>query len=397
MKNNKGKNLPSGPSYIGGDSPTTDAGPPGGVQFSTSPGFAAWLAMQGASLAVTSYQSSVLYFIGLNAQGSLHIHGTPLVKPMGIYSDTVGMLHVASGPRVLRFANILREGQRANGSFDTCFLPRLSWHLGALDTHDLIVGADGEPVVVATRYNCLAAPDPVHSFREVWRPPFISRLVAEDRCHLNGLTGRNGVPTHVTAISRSDTVDGWRDRRATGGLVVSVADNEVVTTGLSMPHSPRLDGDSLFLATSGTGEVGRISLSASSDCRFEPIAFCPGFVRGIAITRDALCVGLSKPRYNRFAGLALDDALRQSDSEPWCGLQVICRQTGRCLEWFRIDGAITELYDVALLPGTRSPMAVAPASEEAASLVTHASDLASIRGVPAAQSIEKSPEEKVAP
>ena len=53
-----------------------------------------------------------------------------------------------------------------------------------------------------------------HSFVELWRPPFISALVDEDRCHLNGLAMEEGRPRYVSAVSRSDTVDGWRDRRA---------------------------------------------------------------------------------------------------------------------------------------------------------------------------------------
>ncbi|SFG67473.1 protein of unknown function [Palleronia marisminoris] len=33
----------------------------------------------------------------------------------------------------------------------------------------------------------------------------------------------DGTPRYVTAVSRSDTIDGWPDRRASGGVVVDVA------------------------------------------------------------------------------------------------------------------------------------------------------------------------------
>ncbi|GEM_PF-5901273 len=44
-----------------------------------------------------------------------------------------------------------------------------------------------------------------------FQPPFISRLAAEDRCHLNGLAIVNGRAKYVTAVSQSDVAEGWRD------------------------------------------------------------------------------------------------------------------------------------------------------------------------------------------
>jgi len=40
---------------------------------------------------------------------------------------------------------------------------------------------------VNTRFSCLCTLDGVHSFVPRWRPPFVSALAPEDRCHLNGL------------------------------------------------------------------------------------------------------------------------------------------------------------------------------------------------------------------
>ena len=36
------------------------------------------------------------------------------------------------------------------------------------------------------------------------------------------LAMRDGEPAYVTAVSRSDTIDGWRDRRADGGVAIDV-------------------------------------------------------------------------------------------------------------------------------------------------------------------------------
>jgi uncharacterized protein (TIGR03032 family) len=101
------------------------------------------------------------------------------------------------------------------------------------------------------------------------------------------------------------------------------------------------------------------------------VAFCPGFVRGLGFHGKFALVGLSKPRYERFEGLALNKKLAEADSEPWCGVQVIDLDSGTCVHWFRIDGPVGELYDVAVVPGVRRPMSLSFASNEVLGLITH--------------------------
>jgi uncharacterized protein (TIGR03032 family) len=184
----------------------------------------------------------------------------------------------------------------------------------------------------------------------------LSALVPEDRCHLNGLALRDGRAAFVTVVSRSDVADGWRDQRRDGGCVLDVASGEAVCSGLSMPHSPRWYRDQLWVLNSGTGEFGRVDLARG---RFEPVAFCPGYLRGLAFRGDYAVVTLSKPRHASFHGLALDERLTQRGAEPQCGLQMINLTTGAVEHWLRLDGTlVTELYDSAVLPGVRQPMAV---------------------------------------
>jgi uncharacterized protein (TIGR03032 family) len=179
---------------------------------------------------------------------------------------------------------------------------------------------------------------------------------------------RDGRPAYVTSVSRSDAADGWRDRRADSGTVVDVQSNQVVLTGLSMPHSPRLHRGELWLLDSGSGYFGRVDLGAGE---FEPIAFCPGYLRGLACVGDFAVVGSSKPRENRtFTGLALDDALREKDVEPRCGLFVIDLRTGDVVHWVRIEGVVEELYDVIVLPGVRRPSALGLKTDEIRRVLT---------------------------
>ncbi|WP_246534481.1 TIGR03032 family protein [Aliiroseovarius lamellibrachiae] len=356
------------------DANTTSTKPDDQVSFSVSPGLERRLLTLGASLCVTSYQSGALYLIGSKHSGGINIHQTGIQKPMGLAVRGDGGFDLTSLDQILRFANGLQPEERANEIFDGCFVPRTVHVTGQLDAHDVGTLEDNTPIFVNTRFNCLAVPDMVHSFKPVWRPSFISRIVDEDRCHLNGLAMRDNKPAFVTAVSASDTIDGWRDRRGDGGIVIDVESNKIVCSGLSMPHSPRWHDGKLWLLNSGRGELGYVDFedkaAPEGEGVFVPVVFCPGFVRGLSFRGGYAFVGLSKPRYQRFEGLELDQRLKDADSEPWCGVQIIDLSTRSCVDWFRIDGAVGEIYDVATVPNLRCPMALAPGTTELRDLLT---------------------------
>lgn len=354
--------------------PTQDppkAAAPEDIKYSSSGGLAGRLANLNISIAVTSYQSGLLYFIGRNRKNGINIHQAAMPKPMGLSVDDHGGLTMTAGYQIMRFENTLQTGQMINNTFDACYVPRMVHVTGALDAHDVGLDGDGQPVFVNTRFNCLARPSARHSFEMIWKPSFISDLVDEDRCHLNGLAMQDGKPKYVTAVSRSNTIDGWRDRRGDGGIVIDVETNKIVCEGLSMPHSPRMHNGKLWLLNAGTGELGVVEFNKAGKGKFKPKAFCPGFLRGLRFHGDLAFIGLSKPRYERFEGLELDQRLKDADSEPWCGVQIIDLNKGTCVDWFRIDGRISELYDIEIIPNAVCPMAVPPMSEEAAMLITY--------------------------
>ena len=346
--------------------------------YSVSGGLARRLAKLNISLAVSSYQSNLLYLIGRNKKNGINVHQTAMPRPMGLCTggssgDTDGGtgLTMTAGYQVVRFQNTLQPGQEVNQTFDACYVPRTIHMTGNLDAHDVGLDDQDNPVFVNTRFNCLAAPSAKYSFEMTWKPPFISALIDEDRCHLNGMAMEGGKPRYVTAVSRSDTIDGWRDRRNGGGIIIDVQTGEIICEGLSMPHSPRLHNGQLWVLNSGTGELGTVALEGADKGQFQPVVFCPGFLRGLSFYGNLAIVGLSKPRYKRFEGLPLDQKLQDADSEPWCGVQIIDLSTGTCVDWFRIDGKIGELYDVEVITGVACPMAIAPTSDEIAGLITY--------------------------
>ncbi|MBI5757154.1 MAG: TIGR03032 family protein [Planctomycetales bacterium] len=338
---------------------TSTAGQPAFELFASRQ-FTAWLAEQRVSLGFTTYQSGKLFLLGLQPDSRLSIFERTFNRCLGLWSDGQ-TLWMSSLYQLWRFENVLEAGQFANG-YDRLFVPKVGYVTGDLDIHDVAVDANGRVVFVNTLFGCLATTSERHSFAPLWQPPFLSKLAAEDRCHLNGLAMENGHPRYVTAVSQSDVADGWRDRRRDGGCVIDVTTNEIIVKSLSMPHSPRVYRDRLWLLDSGTGFFGSVDRQAG---RFEPLAFCPGYLRGLSFVGDYAVIGSSLQRENRtFQGLALDDNLTSRQAEPRCGLFVVDLRSGDVVHWLRIEGVVRELYDVIVLPQTRRPMSLGFKTDE---------------------------------
>ncbi|MDX2307343.1 MAG: TIGR03032 family protein [Hyphomicrobium sp.] len=335
----------------------------------TSRGFTSWMARSGGSLAFTTYQAGKVFFLGLKPDGSQWVHERTFARSMGMaVSPDARTLLMATHYQLYRFENVLPDGQRAADRSDAVYVPRLSWITGDLDIHDVAFDTTGRPIFVNTLFGCIAAASDGASFRPLWKPSFLSKLAAEDRCHLNGMAVENGVPRYATAVSQSDVADGWRDKRTNGGIVMEVPSGAIVADGLSMPHSPRLHNGVLWVLNSGTGELGWIDTAAR---RFVPFAFVPGYARGLAFANNCAIVGLSLPRDNRtFQGLPLDAALQSKGTEPRCGLVMIDLSTGDTVGWVRLEGVVRELYDVAFLPGIRQPSAIGFKTDEITRLVS---------------------------
>ncbi len=189
-----------------------------------------------------------------------------------------------------------------------------------------------------------------------WQPPFISGWAAGDRCHLNGLAlAEDGnAPAYVTALGETDTENGWREGKATGGCLIHVPSGEVVLRGLSMPHSPRLYLGKLYLLDSGRGALVRIDPLTAEQ---HTIAVLPGFTRGLDCFAGHAFVGLSQIRETAvFGGLPLQD----SQPDLLCGLAIVELTTGaiRDLLWFH--SVLGEVFAVCVLPGWRNPVLVGP-------------------------------------
>jgi uncharacterized protein (TIGR03032 family) len=352
--------------------PQPAAPAPGDSRISVSRGLAGWLERTRCSLAFTSYQTGQLFLVGRLPEGKISFHQQNYVRAMGVHA-TPQRVYLGALFQIWRLENVLAPHERANEHFDRLYVPRNAQTTGDIDVHELAVDRAGRVVFVNTKYSCLATLSVTRGFRPIWKPPFISRLAAEDRCHLNGLAMKDGVPAYVTAVSRSDVLNGWRDRRHEGGVLVEVATDRIVTDQLSMPHSPRIAEDGIWLLDSGRGMLARVDPATGAK---EDVAFCPGFLRGLSLHGGYAIVTVSKPRDGAFSGLALQDELARRDGDPWCGVCIVDRRSGDIVEWIRFGGEIKELFDVSVIPDVQCPMALGAASPDIQSMITFEAEFA---------------------
>ena len=316
-------------------------------------GLAAILTGLGASLAVSTYQSGRLILVRARAD-EVNTHFRLFPSPMGI---AVGPRSLVVGTKRIVWEYRDQPAVAANiepaGSHDACYLPRRAHVPGDIQIHELVHAA-GDLWAVNTRFSCLCTFDADHSFVPRWRPPFVNALASEDRCHLNGVATRDGEIRTVTALGVTDVMQGWRDGKATGGVVVDVPSGDVIAGGLSMPHSPRWHDGRLWVLESGKGEIGIVDESSGT---IDVVTRLPGFTRGLAFAGPYAFVGLSQVRESVFGGIPI---AALPVEERRCGVWVLDTRNGATVAFLRFEGAVQEIFDVQVLAGVRWPELVEP-------------------------------------
>lgn len=236
---------------------------------------------------------------------------------------------------------------------DSCFIARSSHYTGMINIHDVEWG-DGGLWAVNSSFSCLCTFEPDYSFVPRWKPHFISELKPEDRCHLNGMTLRDGLPAFVTTFSTFDKPGMWRKGDKFNGTLMSVVDNEILLDGLAMPHSPRWYRDHVFFCNSGYGEVKRFSEKTG---QVDSVAELPGFTRGMDFYGSLLVVGLSKVRESDVTRPA---PLAKKYEETFSGLAFINLDTFDLIGTLIFDGNVDQIYDVSILHDTVFPEILEP-------------------------------------
>ena len=312
------------------------------------------------SIAISTYQAGKLIFLSPGDENTLIQLPRSFDKVMGISLHPEGnRLALACRNEIIIFSNskeLACHYPKAPNTYDVLFMPRITYHTGPLDIHDLNVGYDGNLYAVNTLFSCIIKVDGSYNFIPYWIPPFIDRLASEDRCHLNGMALRNGVPKYATAFNQGNSPQSWRENITRTGVVMDLESNEVVCDNLAMPHSPRLYNNELYVLLSAAGELVRVN---TEEGRYETILGVKGFVRGMSMYKDYLFIGLSKLRKNSstFGKLPFAEHSREA------GILVVHLPTGSIAGQITYLTSLDEIYDVQVLPdmvrpnimNTRSP------------------------------------------
>jgi uncharacterized protein (TIGR03032 family) len=303
---------------------------------------------------ISTYQTGHLVVVAAR-QGRLVLTFHQFERAMGI-AVKPGALAVCTRQEVwfVRNATDIAAKLEPRGQYDACFLARTAHFTGDIRAHES-AWVGNEFWVVNTLFSCLAALHPYYSFAPRWRPPFVSALAPEDRCHLNGLALVDGKPRYVTALAETDTPEGWRVGKAAGGCLIEVPSGHVLARGLSLPHSPRVDGGPIYFLNSGHG---RLEVADPTTGTINAVVNLPGVARGLALQGGFAFIGLSKarPSLDGVPIVAHRDQLR-------CGLAVVDLRTGSHVAFLDFHTGVEEIFDVQVLPGVTFPYISGPWAE----------------------------------
>lgn len=324
---------------------------PSRFRFTCSPELVELLGRWQATLLVSTYQAGKVLMVRAR-QGRASTVMRNFDRPMGLATRPDGFA-IAAREQIwfLHDAPEIAARLKPFGLYDACFLPRRSHVTGDIRVHE-IAWAGEELWIVNTRYSCLCTLDARFSFVPRWQPPFITALEPEDRCHLNGLAVVGGCPKYVTALGVANSPSGWRENKACGGCLIDVDTGEIVSGGLSMPHSPRVYDGRPWILDSGTGRLLAVDPRSGQT---DAVAELPGYARGLTALGPCALVGLSRVREtSTFWGLPVHRQRRPLR----CGVWLVQWGTGRVWPGLEFHHGVNEIFDVQILSDRRHPALV---------------------------------------
>ncbi|MBN1952880.1 MAG: TIGR03032 family protein [Bacteroidales bacterium] len=301
------------------------------------------------TLALTAYQAGKLILVSSTDRKNLTLFAKSFKRPMGIALDG-DKLAVASKFEVDVFKNVPKLAKTFPGKskeYDALYIPQLTYYTGYSDIHEIAWGKEGL-WAVNTTFSCLSVMDDAHNFFPKWKPWFISGLVPEDRCHMNGFALDQGVPVYVSMYDQSDTKEGWRKTPFDSGLIVDVNKQEIVCDKLPMPHSPMVSGKSLYFLLSAVGKVMEFDLSTRE---IREIATLDGFLRGMTEAGGYLFIGRSEKRES--AKTFKDLPVHQNKCTA--GISVIDKSSGTVAASLTFTERIREIFSLRVIEGFNSP------------------------------------------
>jgi uncharacterized protein (TIGR03032 family) len=299
-----------------------------------------------ATIAISTYQAGKLVLISPQNSESFSILPRSFAKPMGMELQD-NRLVLATKDEVIIFENsteLAKYYPNKPNYYDNLYVPRATFYTGQVDMHDVAFGKEGI-WAVNTSFSCLCLVNGFYNFIPKWQPPFISELVSEDRCHLNGLVLENGVPRFISGLGQTNSPQGWRGNIVAGGFLWDLQTNKPILENLPMPHSPILYKNELYMLLSASGELIKIDILNKS---YKVIKNLNGFCRGLDIYGDYLFVGMSKLRKNSSTFAKLPFA----EKADWAGIKVIHLPTAAFVGEIQFQTSVDEIYSVKIFPNS---------------------------------------------
>lgn len=313
-----------------------------------------------ASLLVTCYDPGALLIVSPADGEEPRIQTRNLDRPMGM-SLRGEELAIATRREIISFRQVTEWQNRRSGTRyeanDALFLPRKILLTGEVDMHDLCFATDGTLWGVNTAFSCLCTVDDTASWIPQWLPKGMPGPKPGDWYHVNGLALRGNQPAFATSLGRGDAPKAWREKLPSGGILWDVVQNEPLLTDLAMPHSPRLDGDILWVLLSASGEIIRFDTKSG---RSDVLTRLPAIPRGMCVTDQYLIIASSPLRKDAFAARHL----YLKEDEAWSGIWVVDKRTGVVEASLRFAAGVRDLFEVTLLPSILNPAVVGTASPE---------------------------------
>ena len=297
------------------------------------------------TIALSTFQAGKVILISAKNENELVQLPRTFKKAMGIAIEKNKMA-IATKNEVILLKNskeLAFHYPKRSGTYDAMWMPRGTFYSGGVDIHDLHFGKEGELWAINTSFSCLCIINAEHSFTPRWQPHFISKLASEDRCHLNGLAMQNGEPMFVSALGKGDAAQSWRENITSGGILMHIPSNEIILSGLAMPHTPRIYDGKLYCLLSAAEKLICIDPENGT---YDEVAHIPGFVRGMAKYDDYLFIATSKLRKNS----STFRHLKIAEKADVASVVVLHLPTGAVVGKLTYHASVDEIYDIQILP-----------------------------------------------